>query len=176
MDEMLGYFFLSIGLCLVSYLVFGDLLSDDVDFHYGKNRMKNRRKKQKGFWRKFLFLDIRKEVVPWHYALFWISLAAIAVFLVSGNISIISSNETAEIISKIALGVWSSIFVIMNFFRWPLYFGGNVLLSLKERRRKEYRQKGRVYGRMVKACRRKKEIKKSQRRKRKENVRKQEKS
>ena len=53
--------------CL-NYCVFSVALQDDVEFCKGKKRVKSR-KKQKGFWKKFLFLDIRKEVILWHYLL-----------------------------------------------------------------------------------------------------------
>ena len=44
-----------IGFYLFNYLVFDTCLSDDVGFNYGKKRMRNRRRKTKGFWKKFFF-------------------------------------------------------------------------------------------------------------------------
>lgn len=73
-----GYFF--------TYTVFYNCLSDDVDFHFGKTRMRNRRKKFKGVWKKFFFIDIKDEVVEWHYALFWINFCSFPPMLISLNV------------------------------------------------------------------------------------------
>lgn len=120
------------------YSAFYDCLSDDVDFLYGRKRMRHRRKKQKGFWRKFLFLDIRKEVILWHYVMFWMNLIFSAVTLIVLNVYIACGNGTVKVI-LIVLGVISLLTAgIMSFVRWPLYFGGNIFN--KEKYRKEYRK------------------------------------
>lgn len=134
--EMLFASFLFIGFYLMAYLgPFSVCLSDDVEFHYGKKRMKNRRKKQKGFWRKFLFLDIRNEVIPWHYAMFWVNLVSSIVVLISLNVCIACSHETARIILQISAGIFLLTTTIIAFVRWPLYAGNKV------RSRKKYRKK-----------------------------------
>ena len=90
--------------CL-NYCVFSVALQDDVEFCKGKKRVKSR-KKQKGFWKKFLFLDIRKEVILWHYLLFWVNLgafvtacAAMLAFFIHINTSI--QNKVVNIKNRI---------------------------------------------------------------------------
>lgn len=133
---MLFASFLLIGFYLMVYLgAFSVCLSDDVEFHYGKKRMRNRRKKQRGFWRKFLFLDIQKEVVPWHYAMFWVNLISFIVALIMFNVHIAYSNEIASIILRISGGIFFLTSTIINSVRWRLYAGNKV------RSRKKYRKK-----------------------------------
>ncbi len=134
--DMLFGSFLLIGLYLMVYLgAFSVCLSDDVEFHYGKKRMRNQRKKQRGFWRKFLFLDIHKEVVTWHYAMFWVNLISFIVALIMFNVYIAYSNEIISIILRISIGFFFLTSTIINFVRWPLYAGNKV------RNRKKYRKK-----------------------------------
>ena len=134
--EMLFASFLSIALYLMSYYgVFYVCLSDDVEFNYGKKRMKNRRKKQKGFWIKFLFLDIRKEVILWHYAMFWINLIFSNVALIALNVFIACSNEIVRIIFIISAATSLLSSLIIAFVRWPLYAWNEV------RSRKKYHKK-----------------------------------
>lgn len=125
--EMFFASFLFVGLYLMVYLgLFSVCLSDDVEFHYGKKRMRNRRKKQKGFLRKFLFLDISKEVIPWHYAMFWVNFVSAAVVLIMLNVCIAYSNKTARIILLISAGSFFLTAAITAFIRWPLYAGNKV--------------------------------------------------
>jgi len=134
--EMLFGSFLLIGFYLMVYLgVFSVCLSDDVEFYHGKKRMRNRRKKQRGFWRKFLFLDIHKEVVPWHYALFWVNLISFIVMLIMGNVQIAYSNEIVSVILQINAGIFFLTATVINSVRWQLYAGNKV------RNRKKYCKK-----------------------------------
>ncbi len=134
--EMLCASFLFIGFYLMVYLgPFSVCLSDDVEFHYGKRRIRNRRKKQRGFWRKFLFLDIRKEVVPWHYAMFWANLISSGVILIMLNVYIACGNEIVRIILQISAGIFFLTTTIIAFVRWQLYAGNKI------RSRKKYRKK-----------------------------------
>lgn len=137
--EMLLLSFMLISYYLITYFgAFSVCFSDDLEF-YRKKRMKNVRKKlgktQKGFLRKFLFLDIRKEVVPWHYAMFWVNLIASIVVLISFNVFIACGNEIVRIILLTAIGISFLTCTIIAFVRWPLYAGNKI------RNRKEYRKK-----------------------------------
>lgn len=123
-----------IGWYFMNYMAFSVCLSDDVEFHYGKKRMRNRRRKQKGFWRKFLFLDIRKEVILWHYFMFWVNLIFSFATLIILNVLIYCSNETVRIICMITGGMSFLTSAIILFARWDLYIGNKV------RNRKEYRK------------------------------------
>ena len=134
--EVLFVSFLFLGWYLMSYYgAFYVCFADDVEFHYGKKRMKNRRKKQKSFWQKFLFLDIKKEVIPWHYAMFWINLISSIVALIMLNMFIICSNEIVKIIFIVAGAASFLSSSIIAFVRWSLYAGNKV------RSRKKYRKK-----------------------------------
>lgn len=134
--EMLFASFLFIGFYGTTYHgAFYVCFRDDVEFHYGKTRMRNRRKKQKGFWRKFLFLDIRKEVIPWHYAMFWVNLISFIVALILLNVYVAcSNNEIVRILSIISIGAFVLSSTIIAFVRWSLYAGNKV------RGRKKYRK------------------------------------
>lgn len=135
---MLLLSFLLIGYYLITYFgVFSVCFSDDLEF-CGRKRMKMRnlrKKRNESFLRKFLFLDIRKEVVPWHYAMFWINLIASIVVLISFNVFIACGNEIVRTILLIAIGISFLTCTIIAFVRWPLYAGNKI------RNRKEYRKK-----------------------------------
>lgn len=115
---------------------FSVCLSDDVEFHCGKTRMRNRRKKGKGFWRKFLFLDIRKEVVPWHYAMFCVNLISFLIALITLNVTIAcGDHEIVRMIFILSAGAFVLSAAITAFVRWPLYAWNKV------RSRKKYRKR-----------------------------------
>lgn len=120
---------------IVDYCVFDACLADDVEFRYGKKRMRNRRKKQKGFWKKFLFLDIRKEVVLWHYVLFWINLFFSSTAIISLNIMIGLESESARIVFLGSFCAEVLTAGIISFVRWHLYIGNKI------RNRKNFRRK-----------------------------------
>ena len=133
--EMLLASFLLLGWYLMSYYeAFYVCLADDVEFHYGKRRMRNRRKKQKVFCRKFFFLAIRKEVVPWHYAMFLVNLIVFIVALFAPNMFISSGHKTVKLIFIIAGVTFFLTSAIIAFSRWALYAGNKV------RSRKKYRK------------------------------------
>ena len=113
---------------------FSVCLSDDVDFYHGKTRMKNRRKKTKGFWKKFLFLDIRKEVVLWHYVLFWIYLISSLIALIALEFHVVFNNTATRVSTLISFGVSFLSLIIINNVRWSLYARNKV------RSKKEYRK------------------------------------
>ena len=121
--------------CL-NYSVFSVALQDDVEFQKGKKRVKNR-KKQKEFWKRFLFLDIRKEVVRWHYLLFWVNLGA---FVTAFAAVFVSFAYESTIATRVFLAACSVMFLTLGVachIRWPLY-AGNVV-----RNRKKYKEKNR---------------------------------
>ena len=111
-------------------------LSDDVEFHYGKKRMRNRRKSEKGFWRKFLFLDVRAEVVPWPYAMFWVNLISFTAALIMLNVYIArGDSEAVRPLAVVSATVFFLSAAVIAFVRWPLYAGNKV------RSRKKYRKR-----------------------------------
>lgn len=111
---------------VVEYYAFDVCLADDVEFQYGKKRMRNQRKKQKGFWKKFLFLDIRKKVVPWHYILFWINLVFSGAAIILLNLMIGMKSESARIafLGSFCIEVLTT--GIISFVRWSLYAGNKI--------------------------------------------------
>ena len=126
------------GWFLVSHACFSGCLSDDVEFAYGKKRMRNRRKKQKGYWGKLLFLDVKDEVVPWHYTAFWVNLIASFIAIVALSVYVYSGSksEPSRIVFVISGSVSFLMTAIISFVRWQLYEGNIV------RCRKSYRKQG----------------------------------
>ena len=119
--------------CL-NYCVFSVALQDDVEFCKGKKRVKSR-KKQKGFWKKFLFLDIRKEVILWHYLLFWANLGA---FVTAWAAMLAFFIHESTIVTSVFLTACAVVFLTLGvacYIRWPLYAGNMV------RNRKKYKRK-----------------------------------
>ena len=105
--------------CL-NYCVFSVALQDDVEFCKGKKRVKSR-KKQKGFWKKFLFLDIRKEVILWHYLLFWVNLGA---FVTAYAAMLAFFIHESTIVTSVFLTACAVVFLTLGvacYIRWPLY-------------------------------------------------------
>ena len=131
---MLGWSLLLIVFYCLYYVGFLVCLSDDVEFYYGKSRLK-KRKKRKGFWKKFLFLDIRKEVVPWHYVMFWINLVSFISMLITANVCIVYKTKTVGIIYIISIAVFFLSDIIIGSVRWKLYAWNSI------RCRKPYREK-----------------------------------
>ena len=97
--EMLLASFFLIVLYLMNYVgCFLGTVDDDLDFNHCKKRVKKRRKKEKGFWRKFLFLDVRKEIVTWHYVMFWINLVSFIVLFLAFNIYVTCDREKVGVV------------------------------------------------------------------------------
>ena len=53
-----------VGSYILNYSCFDTCLSDDVEFNYGKHKKRKIYKETHGFWRKFFFIDIRKNGKP----------------------------------------------------------------------------------------------------------------
>ena len=136
--ELLLAVFLFVGGYVVTYEgIFYTCFHDDVDFHYGKTRMRNRRKRQKGFWRKFLFLDVRKELVPWHYAMFWINLISSVPALVLLGLYVAFRSEPARIGFCVFFALAEIACATLIPVRWRLYLWNKV------RSKKSYRKNNR---------------------------------
>ena len=126
---------LLIGFYAVSYAAFDVCLSDDVEFRYGKGRVKKRRKNAAGWWRRFLFFDIRKEVIPWHYVMFWEHLVSSAAAILALDVHIICGDQASRLVFLISEGTALLACAVISCVRWKLYAGNKV------RNRKEYRKK-----------------------------------
>lgn len=116
------------------YGAFDVCLSDDVEFRYGKRRIRNRRKNVSGWWHKFLFLDIKKEVIHWHYIMFWANLVSSIVAIISLNAYIIYNEKIINIVFLASEGTALFATCIILSVRWGLYAGNKV------RSRKRYRK------------------------------------
>ncbi|MDR0890002.1 MAG: hypothetical protein LBM28_05075 [Oscillospiraceae bacterium] len=122
---------------IVYYGVYVVALSDDVEVYVGKKSLRNRRRKYKGFWKKFLFLDFRKDVVCWHYVLFVIFLITYpimtAILLVG-----FAFDLHALRIPFLAVGALCFIStVIASNIRWRLYLWNEVRRRPKKIKRKK---------------------------------------
>ena len=89
-----------------NHILFHTCFSYDVEFNYGKHRMRNIRKKEKSFFRKFFFLDIRQYVIRWHYVCFWINFAAFVLSLIFYCILDMAKIEAMRIPWYIVLAVF----------------------------------------------------------------------
>ena len=116
------------------YGAFDVCLSDDVEFRYGKRKIRNRRKNVSGWWQKFLFLDIKKEVIYWHYIMFWVNLVSSIVAIISLNAYIIYNAKLINIVFLASEGTALFATCIILSVRWGLYAGNKV------RSRKRYRK------------------------------------
>ena len=140
MKTILDVIFVSIlfaGGYFVAYSCFSVTLFDDVAFNYGKHRVRNRRRKNKGFWKKFFFLDIKDEVIKWHYALFWIHLCSYIPAFILAIIFVVGVEQVRTALSVFLVISWLPQ-IIDSFVRWDLY-KGNVVRS-KESYRKNNRK------------------------------------
>lgn len=127
-----------VGCYLINYNSFYCCLSDDVEFNYGKKRMRNRRKKNKGFWKKFFFFDIKNEVIKWHYHFFLINFLSFIPTLISFNLFVLTKTFEAKISILIFGGIYLLTAIPIAFSRWNLY-KGNMVRS-KEKYRKNNRK------------------------------------
>lgn len=116
------------------YGVFDVCLSDDVEFRYGKRRIRNRRMNVSGWWHRFLFLDIKKDVIYWHYIMFWVNLVSSIVAIISLNAYIIYNKKLINIVFLASEGTALIASCIILSVRWDLYAGNKV------RSRKRYRK------------------------------------
>ena len=114
------------------YGAFDVCLSDDVEFRYGKKRARNRRKTI-GWWRKFLFLDIKNDVIQWHYVMFWVNLVSSVVAIVALSVNIICDDKASRMVFVIVEGTALFSYTLILYVRWKLY-AGNKVRSRKKRR------------------------------------------
>lgn len=121
----------------IGYMNFYVTLSDDIEIYAGKKVLRNQRRKQKGFWKKFLFLDFCWAVERWHYVLFWIFLISYPIVALSSSLLILSNNVIFRIM-KITAGFPCLLAsAISAFSRFPLYW-----LRVHQRPRKKPKKKG----------------------------------
>ena len=125
---------LFIGFYLISYVAFDVCLSDDVEFHYGKSWLKRRRKNVSRWWYKFLFFDIRKEVIRWHYVMFWVHLVSSAIAIIALDVYIICNDKDSHLLFLISEGTATLSSATILCVRWKLYAQNKV------RSRKTYRK------------------------------------
>lgn len=106
----------------INYMNFYVILSDDVEIYAGKKALRNQRRKQKGFWKKFLFLDFCWAVEKWHYVFFWVFLISYPIVALSSALLTISDNAILRIL-KLGTGL-PCLFVsaVSAFSRFPLYW------------------------------------------------------
>lgn len=110
---------------LLNYIGYNACLSYDVEFNYGRHRKRNIRKKNKGFWKKFLFLDIRHMVVKWHYLLFWINLLFYMLMSIFTFLNIILGSKSIEKIYMLFLIIVLLTDVIIGIPYIDIYFDDN---------------------------------------------------
>ena len=87
-----------------------------------------------GWWHRFLFLDIKKDVIYWHYIMFWVNLVSSIVAIISLNAYIIYNKKLINIVFLASEGTALIASCIILSVRWDLYAGNKV------RSRKRYRK------------------------------------
>lgn len=122
----------------IVYGVFSSCLSDDVEFAYGRKHMRNLRKKNKNFWEKVFFLDIKGKVKKWHYVCFWINLVSFFPMLFCFAVYALNDSTFKTPWGWYVSGFFSAIHLftasVASFAHWPLYRGNKI------RNRKKYRR------------------------------------
>lgn len=103
------------------YSEYYTMLSDDVEFNRSKRTLKRRRKKQMGFWRRFLFLDVRQYITNWHYFLFLCFLVSTPIVLVFLNAYVITENPVLRKLTIISGIPYFASMILTSVVRWDLY-------------------------------------------------------
>lgn len=114
--------------------VFFVMLSDDIEFNRSRRTLKRKRKKEKGFWKKFLFLDLKQYTDKWHYFLFVCFLILSPIVLFCIDAFIITENEIFRTLFMISGGILFVITSIASTVRWSLY-KGNMIRKRPTKRR-----------------------------------------
>lgn len=118
---------------------FSTCFENDIDFGYGRKKWKNR-KKNKDFWRKLFFLDVKDYIKKWHYVCFWINLISFIPLLVCMILNNMNQRPTERYIFLVLLAIYGGAAMLPSLSYWPLY-RGNVIRSKRKYRRN--RQKNR---------------------------------
>ena len=123
--------------CL-NYCVFSVVLQDDIEFRKGK-RTRKKPKETERILEKVFVLDIKKEVILWHYLLFWVNLGA---FVTACAAMLAFFIHESTIVTSVFLTACAVVFLTLGvacYIRWPIYAGNMV------RNREKYKRKGRRY-------------------------------
>ena len=121
---------------LFYYGSFAVTLGDDIEFNVGKKSLRNARRKYKGFWKKFLFIDFKNHISKWHYFLFICFLTSFLAILISMNLLIIFDISFFKWLTSILSILYLSSFALSLFSRWSLYRGNKIRNRGKYRKNK----------------------------------------
>ena len=107
---------------LITHIPFNICLSDDIEFKCGRKVLRHKRKKNKtNIFVRFTFWDFRKDVIRWHYIIFWINLLSNMIIFLLSSIQIFFSSEVLEfVISLLAVVSIVSLILILP-VRFNLY-------------------------------------------------------
>ena len=119
---LLGTWFAVIFYILLTHIPFDVCLSDDVEFNCGKKSLKNRRKKIKtNLFVKFTFWDFKKDVVKWHYIVFWINLISNIIIFLLTSLQVVFQSELLPFFISCSVAVSIGSFIIILPVRFRLY-------------------------------------------------------
>jgi len=79
------------------------VLSAEVAIKVGKKSLRNKRRKYKGFWKKFLFLDFREKISPWYYFWFIVFLVTYPCLFVVIELSILFETVDFRLFARIVI-------------------------------------------------------------------------
>lgn len=106
---------------VVLYIPFYIVLCDDVEFNCGKKALRNKRKKQKGFIKKILFLDFLKYIKTWHFILLVVFLLSYLLMVSTSIIAVFFNNPIFTRIQTCFGSISFLTVLIACCVRWSLY-------------------------------------------------------
>ena len=91
------------------------------------------KKREKGFWKKFLFIDIKDYIISWHYVCFLVFIVTYLPMIVS-VILYMFEISWARIIGSILIVIHYIPLLATAFTYWPLYRGNKIRSEQKYRK------------------------------------------
>ena len=94
---------LAVGFFILAYYVaFGGMFASDIRANAGRRTLRRARKKYKGFWKKFLYLDFKDRISRWHYFVFILFMVSFPLTIVFMNLAEFSNNQLFRELMKIS--------------------------------------------------------------------------
>ena len=116
------------------YQCFSSCFADDLEFSRKRKRMRNYKKRARGFLEKYLFWGIKNKVKKWHYMSFWIGIVAFILTIIFVDVYMACKLTWSRYLFALFFGIYHVVSCIAAFSYWPLYYN-------KVRNRKEYYNK-----------------------------------
>ncbi len=132
MSRIIRFVIITLLISVVNFtglLAFSTTLLDDIEIYSGKSTTKKWRK-EKHFFRKYLFWDYRQHIIRWHYILLWVYIVSCILSVPSLILyDIFSGTEFFPVFHRIALIVIFTASLSLGisvFSRYKLYRGNKI--------------------------------------------------